>query len=87
MKIDCATCPARQRACDGCLMQVLFSPATRDFGPESQWAETDDDLLDAIDVFVDTALISRAAARAARSDIAARQTGFTERSHGRLRAV
>lgn len=25
MYIDCGTCPARRRACDGCMMNVLFT--------------------------------------------------------------
>ncbi len=73
MIIDCATCPARNRACEDCLMQVLFRPATRDFGPGERDREAVGRLLDAVDVLTDTALISEEMAQSARSDIFAGQ--------------
>ncbi|MFT3715490.1 MAG: hypothetical protein QM774_05945 [Gordonia sp. (in: high G+C Gram-positive bacteria)] len=69
MIIDCATCPARNRACDDCLMQVFFAPATRDYGPDEQLKVTDRALHDALDVFVATQLISPTEANAAKTGI------------------
>lgn len=74
MIIDCATCPARNRACADCLMQVLFEPVTRDFGPGRGDAEGLDGLLAAVAVLTDTALISAETARSARADILAGQS-------------
>lgn len=87
MLIDCATCPARNRACDGCLMEVLFAPSTRDFGPDTQFGDADPEMVDAVDVLAATALISPAVAKAAKSDIVAGQA-VTGRVGGQyLRAV
>ena len=87
MRIDCATCPARNRACDGCLMQVLFAPLARDYGPEDEWEAEDSAIADAVDVLVATALISETAGRRAISDIAAVHTGLPGERRGYLRAV
>ncbi|GAA4746774.1 hypothetical protein [Gordonia alkaliphila] len=87
MRIDCATCPARNRACDGCLMQVLFAPLARDYGPDDEWGTADFEIADAVDVLVATDLITETAGRRAKSDIAAVHTGFPEGRRGYLRAV
>jgi len=68
-------------------MQVLFSPATSDFGPDDQWNDGDPEMADAVDVLVATALISPAAARAAKSDIVAGQTAAGRDGGRYLRAV
>ena len=87
MRIDCATCPGRGRACDGCLMQVFFAPATRGFDPGEDPEGAVRDLHDAVDVLAATALISPTVAKVARRDIDA--GGGAARSAGRgfLRAV
>ncbi len=87
MKIDCATCPGRNRACDGCLMQVLFAPVNRDFGPGDGLDPKDRELLDAVDVLAATQLISPTVARAARVDIGTGQGVDREDGSQRLRAV
>lgn len=87
MRIDCATCPARNRACDDCVMTIIFSPSTRDYGPEGWLDDGVDDLVEAIDVLTATAMISPAAARTAISDIEAGQQAFLADPWPRLRAV
>ena len=87
MLIDCAACPARNRACRDCMMQVLFSPSTRDFGPDGQFAGDDRELLAALDVFADTAMVTRAQAVAARRDIVAGQPHLNGGWPEHLRAV
>lgn len=87
MRIDCATCPGRNRACDGCLMQVLFGPMTRDFGPEGNGEVTDWEMLDAVDVLAATQLISPSVARTTKTLISPGQDGYREEVRPRLRAV
>ncbi|MFM9378170.1 hypothetical protein ACJMNC_11395 [Gordonia sp. VNK21] len=87
MMIDCAACPARNRACADCMMQVLFAPSTRDFGPDDQLTGVDHEMSEALDALVAAALIAPAAARAARNGIATGQRSSGEFSGQYLRAV
>ncbi len=90
MQIDCNTCPGRQIACDGCMMQVLFDPVnSADVTPTSEVGIVptenvgDRDLLVAIDSFCAAAMISTADADLARNAIAPRQ-GIADRRHLRI---
>lgn len=87
MKIDCARCPVRARACDDCMMQVFFSPATSEYGFHGALVAHDADLVDAIDVFVDTELVSLDDADEARRRVTAGEGNFAEKWPGGLRAV
>jgi len=69
MRIDCATCPGRGRACDGCIMSVLIpvrgtviSDDDPDTGVDPTAAEVDE-LRSAIEVFVDAGLAPPSARR------------------------
>jgi hypothetical protein len=69
MRIDCATCPGRGRACDGCIMSVLIpvrgtviSDDDIDDGADPTIAEVDD-IRAAIEVFVDAGLAPPSARR------------------------
>lgn len=68
-------------------MQVLFDPATRDFGPGGPFADLDREMVDAVDVLAATALISPMSARAAKSDIATGQKEVRGAEQRYLRAV
>ncbi|WP_245551655.1 hypothetical protein [Gordonia hirsuta] len=68
-------------------MQVLFSPSTRDFGPDGAECGSDPEMFEALDVFTATALISPAAARAAKAGIDAGQSDISGISGRRLKAV
>ncbi|MFW0791705.1 hypothetical protein [Gordonia sp. CPCC 205333] len=90
MKIDCETCPARQVACDGCMMQLLFDPVSSDdvtadqqMAIVSSGPVDDYELLAAIDAFSAASMVSTRDASFARSAIAARQDGV-ERKHLRI---
>ncbi|WP_422557710.1 hypothetical protein [Gordonia sp. (in: high G+C Gram-positive bacteria)] len=87
MKIDCATCPGRNRACDGCLMQVLFDPMSRDFGPSREVGGPDRELLDAVTVLAATQLISPSVAQTAKSRIDTGQSAEWAIARPHLRAV
>jgi hypothetical protein len=74
MYVDCARCPARPVACDGCMMTVLFGGPSWDDVPYEDGVSVttggvdDDAELDlAIGVFEDAAMVTSAAARSARS--------------------
>lgn len=93
MHVDCATCPARPVACDGCMMTVLFGPPSWDDVPVRGGATVtaapldDDAELDlAIGVFENAALITPAAARSARGAKVPRQRAFRVISSADLRA-
>lgn len=93
MHVDCATCPARPGACDGCMMTVLFGGPNWDDAPAEGGASVtvqaldDDAELDlAIDVLQSAAMITSAAARSARIAKTARQSPFRVLSPTELRA-
>ncbi|ETA05171.1 hypothetical protein BJF87_11190 [Gordonia sp. CNJ-863] len=93
MHVDCATCPARPVACDGCMMTVLFGGPNWDDAPVEGGASVtvqaldDDAELDlAIDVFQSAAMVTSAAARSARTEKTARQKPFRVISSTELRA-
>ena len=93
MHVDCATCPARPIACDGCMMTVLFGAPNWEDAPVRGGAPVtavggDDDVeLDlAIGVFESAAMITPEGARSARSAKAARQKPFRVISSADLRA-
>lgn len=87
MKIDCARCPVRARACGDCMMQVFFGPTTSEYVPDEGVEAQDSDLVDAIGVFVDTELVSIEDANRARRHVTAGDGNFAERWLGGLRAV
>lgn len=87
MRIDCATCPGRNRACDGCLMQVLFDPLARDYGPEADEMPEEAEISSAVDVLVATALITEKAGRAAKAHIAPVHGAVCGEGRRHLRAV
>lgn len=93
MHVDCATCPARPVACDGCMMTVLFGGPNWDDAPVEGGASVtvqaldDDAELDlAIDVFQSAAMVTSVAARSARTEKTARQAPFRVISSTELRA-
>ena len=78
MQIDCNSCPGRPLACDGCVVQVLFSPmSSANVGAEGGATVTKsecdpiEEIGQAIDCFVDAAMTSREAALSARKRISA----------------
>lgn len=81
--IDCAACPARNRECDDCVMQVLFSPVTSGYVTDRESGE----MFAAVDVFVATDMISTQTAHAALEDVRAGQDGIEGSGGGWLRAV
>lgn len=87
MKIDCERCPACGRECGDCMMSVFFGTTTSGYdmgdAPDADGAE----LLNAIDVFVDTDLISPATADAAILGVDAGGVGIASVRRLRLRAV
>ena len=83
MRIDCATCPARNRECDGCMMQVLFDPVTSAYGSDGDSAE----IASAVDVFVATGMISDESARSAIAAVSAGHRAFEPDAQDWLRAV
>ena len=83
MRIDCASCPARNRACDGCMMQVLFDPVTSKYIPSDDASE----FMDAVDVLVDTGMISDETALSALAGVTAGHGGFGGDRREWLRAV
>ena len=93
MHVDCATCPARPVACDGCMMTVLFGGPNWDDAPgeggapvTAQALDDDAELDLAIDVFESAAMVTSGAARSARASKAARQKPFRVISTTELRA-
>lgn len=83
MHVDCATCPARPVACDGCMMTVLFGGPNWDDGPTeggvtvtAQALDDDAELDLAIDVFQSAAMVTSSAARSARTSKTARHRAF-----------
>lgn len=87
MKIDCARCPMRARACGDCMMQVFFGPPTSGYGVMENNDPAGAELADAIDVFADTELISPEVAGAAKRGVVAGDDTFRESWPGGLRAV
>lgn len=87
MKIDCAGCPVRARACDDCMMQVFFPVATSEYGMQGTLEADEAELVDAIGVFADTELLSRGDADEARRRVTAGEGDFVGRWPERLRAV
>ena len=83
MLIDCATCPARSRECDDCMMQVLFSPVTSGYVTDRESSE----MFAAVDVFVATDMISTQTAHAALEGVGAGQGVIEGVGVGWLRAV
>ncbi|GAC69521.1 hypothetical protein GS4_25_00930 [Gordonia soli NBRC 108243] len=82
MYIDCNSCPGRRRACDGCMMQVLFDPLNSgNDGVDARppvavpMVTADDEIASAIDVFSAAAMVSNATAVSARSNIGPVQRG------------
>lgn len=76
MYIDCSSCPGRRTACDGCMMNVLITPATSDDGSVlvavnggGGHAIADAEIGSAIDVFMAASMASTEAARSARAGI------------------
>lgn len=69
MRIDCATCPGRGRACDGCIMGVLIpvrGTVISDDGPDGQYDPTAaevDDIRASIEAFVEVGLVPPSARR------------------------
>lgn len=93
MRIDCQTCPARQMACDGCMMQFLFDPLTSEDAPPgtgvamvSAGPVDAAELLAAIDVFQAASMITTIDAASARGAIMPRQGGAPGRHLRVLRA-
>ncbi|MCR5977223.1 hypothetical protein GDN83_05610 [Gordonia jinghuaiqii] len=81
MYVDCASCPARPVACDGCMMTVLFGGPSWDDVPGEGGAPVtagaagaDAELDLAIDVFHAAAMVTSGAARSARSGKTAAQS-------------
>lgn len=69
MRIDCATCPGRGRACDGCIMSVLIpvrgtviSDDDLDAGVDPTIGEVDD-IRAAIEILVEAGLAPPSARR------------------------
>ena len=80
MYIDCESCPARRRACDGCMMNVLFTAPSSADVPHSGDAEqrhslmaADLEIVSAVDTFTDALMVSSADARSAKLGIGAVQ--------------
>jgi hypothetical protein len=76
MYIDCHSCPGRQVACDGCMMQVLFDPVSSandvlegDVEVTARPRSADAEIGAAIDVFASAAMVSSSAALSARNAI------------------
>ena len=74
MYVDCARCPARPVACDGCMMTVLFGGPSWDDMPHeggvsvtAATSDADAELDLAIDVLQAAAMVTSGAARSARS--------------------
>ncbi|OUC79258.1 hypothetical protein CA982_09310 [Gordonia lacunae] len=74
MYVDCARCPARPVACDGCMMTVLFGgPSWDDMTDQggvsvtAATVEADAEIDLAIDVLQAAAMVTSSAARSARS--------------------
>ena len=93
MYIDCHSCPGRQIACDGCMMQVLFDPVSSTNTPSHgdaqvtvQARSADAEIDAAIDVFASAAMVSSAAALSARSGKTAVHRGRGDSGLSILRA-
>lgn len=74
MYIECGSCPGRQIACDGCMMQVLFSPLASGDAPVAGGetvtdpsAAADAEIDAALDVLAAAAMVTMTAVRSARS--------------------
>ncbi|NMO03356.1 hypothetical protein HH308_19260 [Gordonia sp. TBRC 11910] len=96
MRIDCQTCPARQIACDGCMMQLLFEPVSSadepSGGPDGPVVMVgtgpldDHELRGAIDVFSAASMVNTQDAVSAKNAIAPRQGAAAARHLRILRA-
>lgn len=90
MRVDCSTCPARNLACDGCMMNVLFGPPTSannmgegDGLVTKSIAGPDVEITAAVDVFLSAAMVTSESATSAREGISAGR-GVNSGSHLRI---
>ena len=93
MYVDCARCPARPVACDGCMMTVLFGGPSWDDMPHeggvsvtAATSDADAELDLAIDVLQAAAMVTSGAARSARSGKTAVHRADSDRGPHILRA-
>ncbi len=73
MYIDCASCPGRHRACDGCMMNLFVEPVTSGDGDDlggrrvvREVGDSDAEICSAVDVFAAASMVSTESARSAK---------------------